>query len=122
MSVTEQHSLEVGREHVRSLRGMIEWLRATDCLLETEAPVDPDLEITGVQKHLDGSYPFLFKNVKGYPHLECVTNLYAKMTSSMTYSVGKIPRSAHANWHMRSRIPFRPSRCLRPQHLARKPS
>src|SRR5438093_11103227 len=79
MSVTEQHSLEVGREHVRSLRGMIEWLRATDCLLETEAPVDPDLEITGVQKHLDGSYPILFKNVKGYPHLECVTNLYAKM-------------------------------------------
>src|SRR5438309_9607678 len=79
MSVTEQHSLEVGREHVRSLRGMIEWLRATDCLLETEAPVDPDLEITGVQKHLDGSYPVLFKNVKGYPHLECVTNLYAKM-------------------------------------------
>src|SRR3989454_3787546 len=79
MSVTEQHSLEVGREHVRSLRGMIEWLRATDCLLETEAPVDPDLEITGVQKHLDGSYPILFKNVKGYPHLECVTNLFAKM-------------------------------------------
>src|SRR6059036_3727887 len=79
MSVTEQHSLAVGKEHVRSLRGMIEWLRATECLLETEAPVDPDLEITGVQKHLDGSYPILFKNVKGYPHLECVTNLYAKM-------------------------------------------
>src|SRR5438094_2039185 len=79
MAVSIQHGLEVGKEHVRSLRGMIEWLRATECLLETEAPVDPDLEITGVQKHLDGSYPVLFKNVKGYPHLECVTNLYAKM-------------------------------------------
>src|SRR5205807_4635249 len=48
-------------------------------LLETDTVIDPDLEITGVQKHFDGSYPILFKNVKDYPHLECVTNLYAKM-------------------------------------------
>ena len=66
-------------EHLRSLRGMIDWLRANEQLLETDVQVNPDLEITGVQKHLDGSYPILFKNVKGYPHLECVTNLYAKM-------------------------------------------
>jgi UbiD family decarboxylase len=67
------------QDHVRSLGGMIEWLRATGNLLETDVEVNPDLEITGVQKHLDGSYPILFRNVKGYPHLECVTNLYAKM-------------------------------------------
>src|SRR5437667_9810212 len=58
---------------------MLDWLRLTGDLLETDVPVNPDLEITGVQKHLDGSFPILFKNVKGYPHLECVTNLYAKM-------------------------------------------
>ena len=79
MAVSVKDELEASREHVRSLRGMIEWLRAGGKLLETDTPVDPDLEITGVQKHLDGSYPILFKNVKGYPHLECVTNLYAKM-------------------------------------------
>src|SRR5438094_9126014 len=79
MAVSIKHELEVGREHMRSLRGMIEWLRASGRLLETDAVVDPDLEITGVQKHFDGSYPILFKNVKDYPHLECVTNLYAKM-------------------------------------------
>src|SRR5215467_9764897 len=79
MAVSAKDELEAGREHARSVRGMIEWLRATGKLLETDTAVDPDLEITGVQKHLDGSYPILFKNVKGYPHLECITNLYAKM-------------------------------------------
>src|SRR5262245_3400384 len=80
MSVSiKKQGLEAGKEHVRSLRGMIDWLRANGDLLETDVEVNPDLEITGVQKHLDGSYPILFKNVKGYPHLECVTNLYAKM-------------------------------------------
>src|SRR5947209_228472 len=79
MAVSITHELEATSEHMRSLRGMIEWLRASGRLLETDAVVDPDLEITGVQKHFDGSYPILFKNVKGYPNLECVTNLYAKM-------------------------------------------
>ncbi|HYR42967.1 MAG TPA: hypothetical protein VER98_08090, partial [Terriglobia bacterium] len=78
MAVSVKHELEASREHVRSVRGMIEWLRASGTLLETDTIIDPDLEITGVQKHFDGSYPILFKNVKGYPHLECVTNLYAK--------------------------------------------
>src|SRR2546422_3762765 len=79
MAISVKHELEASTEHLRSLGGMIEWLRETGKLLETDVAVDPDLEITGVQKHLDGSFPILFKNVKGYPHLECVTNLYAKM-------------------------------------------
>src|SRR4029077_11884386 len=79
MAVSITQESEATREHVRSLRGMIEWLRASGKLLETDTVVDPDLEITGVQKHLDGSYPIVFKNVKGYPHLECVTNLFAKI-------------------------------------------
>src|ERR1041385_5625446 len=79
MAVPMKQGWEANREHVRSLRGMIEWLRTTGKLLETDTTVDPDLEITGVQKHLDGSYPILFKNVKGYSHLECVTNLFAKI-------------------------------------------
>ena len=79
MSLSIEHGAEAGKDHVRSLRGMIDWLRASGELLETDVPVNPDLEITGIQKHLDGSYPILFKNVIGYPHLECVTNLYAKM-------------------------------------------
>ena len=65
MSVSVKHELEASRDHVRSLRGMIDWLRASGKLLETDGIVDPDLEITGVQKHFDGSFPILFKNVQG---------------------------------------------------------
>ncbi|HEV2438772.1 MAG TPA: UbiD family decarboxylase, partial [bacterium] len=64
---------------ILSLRGTLEWLRQEGLLLETDVPVDPDLEVTGVQKHLDGSYPLLFKNVKGYPSTQAVTNLFANM-------------------------------------------
>ena len=58
------------------LRGTLEWLRAQGDLLETDKPVNPDLEITGLQKHLDGACPMLFNNVKGKPNLRAVTNLF----------------------------------------------
>ncbi len=64
------------RKELIDLRTTLEWLRSEDLLLETEAEVNPDLEITGVQKHLDSSIPILFNNVKGYPHLRAVTNLF----------------------------------------------
>src|SRR5260370_33789239 len=35
-----------------------------------------DLEITGLQKHLDGGCPVLFNTVKGKPHHRVVTNLF----------------------------------------------
>src|SRR5256885_6580428 len=62
---------------ISSLRSAIEWLRATNQLLETDVDVDPDLEITGIQKTLDGSLPILFNRVKGYPHARAITNLFA---------------------------------------------
>ncbi len=64
---------------LQSLRDTVEWLREEGLLLETDVEVDPDLEITGVQKHLDGSYPILFRRVKGYPDYEVLTNLFANM-------------------------------------------
>ncbi len=42
------------KRDVTSLRSTIEWLRAEGDLIETDKEVDPDLEITGLQKHLDG--------------------------------------------------------------------
>src|SRR5207247_2214578 len=38
-----------------------------------------DRELTGIQKHFDGSYPILFNNVKGYPHVRAITNFFANM-------------------------------------------
>jgi gallate decarboxylase subunit C len=62
-----------------SLRSTVEWLRSEGMLIETEKPVSGDLELTGLQKHFDGSFPILFNNVKGYPHARAITNLFADM-------------------------------------------
>jgi 4-hydroxy-3-polyprenylbenzoate decarboxylase len=62
---------------ITSLRSTIDWLRANGDLIETEKEVDPDLEITGLQKHLDGGPPILFENVKGKPHARAITNLFS---------------------------------------------
>ncbi len=64
---------------LRDLRGTLEWLKSKELLLETDVEVNGDLEITGLQKHLDGSIPILFENVKGYPHLRAVTNLFGNI-------------------------------------------
>src|SRR5881409_3536898 len=66
-------------DDIRSLPATIAWLRREGLLLETDVEVDGDLELTGVQKHFDGSYPILFNHVKGYPHLRAITNLFANM-------------------------------------------
>jgi 4-hydroxy-3-polyprenylbenzoate decarboxylase len=64
---------------LRDLRGALEWLKSKELLLETDVEVNGDLEITGLQKHLDGSIPILFENVKDYPHLRAVTNLFGNI-------------------------------------------
>ena len=40
-------------DHLRDLRGTIDFLKQEGDIIETDVEVDPDLEITGVQKHLD---------------------------------------------------------------------
>jgi hypothetical protein len=45
------------------LRTTLEWLREQGDLIETDKEVDPDLEVTGLQKHMDGGCPVLFENV-----------------------------------------------------------
>src|SRR5437867_24635 len=67
------------KEALRSLPATIEWLRREGLLMETEVEVDGDLQLTGIQKHFDGSYPILFNRVKGYPHARAITNLFANM-------------------------------------------
>src|SRR5437762_14173021 len=67
------------KDDIRSLPATIEWLRREGLLLETDVEVDGALELTGVQKHFDGSYPVLFNNVKGYRHARAITNLFQDM-------------------------------------------
>ena len=64
-------------DHLRDLRGTIDFLKQEGDIIETDVEVDPDLEITGVQKHLDGGCPILFNNVKDKPNHRAITNLFA---------------------------------------------
>src|SRR5438067_12168233 len=74
----ERHSrAAAGKAELSSLPATVEWLRDQGLLLATDVEVDPDLELTGIQKGLDGSYPILFNSVKGYPHVRALTNLFA---------------------------------------------
>ena len=66
-------------EEIRDLRGAIEWLKKDGDLIITDKEVNPDLEITGIQKQLDGGCPILFNNIKGKPHHRCITNLFGDM-------------------------------------------
>src|ERR671927_1939122 len=74
---TERDGHQARRSYLQSLPATIDWLRSEGLLLESDAEVNPDLEITGIQKALDGSLPMLFNNVKGYPHARVITNLFA---------------------------------------------
>src|ERR1051326_7201237 len=66
-------------EAIRDLRSALEWLREQGDLIVTDKEVNPDLEITGIQKQLDGGCPILFNKVKGKPHHRCITNLFGDM-------------------------------------------
>ena len=66
-------------EAVRDLRSTLEWLKQEGDLIVTDKEVDPNLEITGIQKQLDGGCPILFNNIKGKPKHRCVTNLFGDM-------------------------------------------
>lgn len=77
MAITKEEVAAGTKHYLLSLRDTIQWLRETGNLLETDVEVSPDCEITAVQKALDGSLPILFNNVKGYPHLRAITNVFA---------------------------------------------
>ena len=62
--------------HLRDLRSTLEWLKANGHLLETDKEVNPDLELTGLQKAMDGGCPAIFNNVKGKPNHRLLTNLF----------------------------------------------
>ena len=53
--------------------------RAEGDLIETDKPVNPDLELTGLQKRVDGGCPVLFNRSRASPIAGCVTNLFGDM-------------------------------------------
>lgn len=66
----------MAKEYLSSLRETIDFLRAQGKLLETDKPIHPEYELTGIQKLFDGGLPLLFNNVKEYPNGRLFTNLF----------------------------------------------
>jgi len=73
---TNKAIAKTGVKDITSLRSTLDWFREKGYLVETDKEVNPDLEITGLQKIFDGSLPMLFNNVKGMPHARAITNLF----------------------------------------------
>src|SRR5216683_1812306 len=79
-ALRKEKPVAVSKEHhAQDLRSTLEWLRAQGDLIETDKEVDPDLEVTGLQKHMDGGCPVMFHNVKGKPNHRVITNLFGDM-------------------------------------------
>ncbi len=74
-----EESKRAVEKDLTSLRSALEWLDAQGDVMKTDVEVDPDLEITGLQKHLDGGPVLLFNNIKGKPRARAITNLLADM-------------------------------------------
>jgi 4-hydroxy-3-polyprenylbenzoate decarboxylase len=72
----KKKSAKAGKKDITNLRSALDWLKSEGHLMETDKEVDPDLEITGLQKHFDGDPCMLFNNVKGKPHARAITNLF----------------------------------------------
>ena len=70
------HTVTQTQAHLRDLRATLAWLAERDDLVETDKEVNPDLELTGLQKLMDGACPVLFNNVKGKPNHRVLTNLF----------------------------------------------
>lgn len=78
LSTGSEKEIRPGDVNVASLRTTIDDLHDQGRLLRTEEPVDPDLEIAGIQKSMDGGPTLLFENVEGWDHARFVVNLLAK--------------------------------------------
>jgi 4-hydroxy-3-polyprenylbenzoate decarboxylase len=76
-SAIAEETKKDAKKDITSLRSALEWLDSQGDLLKTDVEVDPDLEITGLQKHLDGGPPLMFNRVKGKPHARAITNLFS---------------------------------------------
>jgi gallate decarboxylase subunit C len=116
-AVAEKTSREVKKD-IRSLRDALAWLDTQGDVLTTDVPVDPDLELTGIQKHLDGGPVLLFNQVKGHADARAITNLLADLNVidklfGFNGPTDRTRRIAHAMTHPLApvEVPQREARC-----------
>lgn len=64
--------------NVTSLRSALEKIEASGELLRIKKEIDPIYEIAGMQKALESGPAILFENIKGYPGVRDVGNIFAR--------------------------------------------
>lgn len=64
--------------NVANLRAVIDWLASAGELIVTTQEADPDLEIAALEKATDNGPAVLFENIKGYPGVRHIANLFAR--------------------------------------------
>ncbi len=62
---------------INSTRSALEFLKAEGEVLSIKGEVDPIYEIAGIQKALEGGPALVFENIKGYPGIRDLGNLFA---------------------------------------------
>jgi 4-hydroxy-3-polyprenylbenzoate decarboxylase len=67
----------MSQKDITSLRGTIELLKEQQEILIVNDEVDPIYEISGIQKALEGGPALLFENIKGYPGVRDIGNIFA---------------------------------------------
>ena len=78
-SASAKSSAASATAHLIDLRSTLAWLKSQGDLIETDKEVNPDLELTGLQKLMDGGTPAIFNKVKGKPNHRLLTNLFGSI-------------------------------------------
>jgi len=69
----------MGKKDITDMRGTIEFLREEEGeLLVVKDPVDPILEVAGIQVALEEGPAILFEDMVGYPGMRSVGNIFAR--------------------------------------------
>ncbi len=68
----------VAKKDVTSVRSTIEWLKQEGELVSIKEEIDRDLEVVGVIKALDNGPALLFENIKDYPGVRTIANIFAR--------------------------------------------
>ena len=69
----------MGKKDISDIRGTLVFLEQEGGLVKIEEPVDPIYEVAGIQVALDNGPAFLFENIKGYPGVRSVGNVFSRM-------------------------------------------
>ncbi len=69
----------MAKRDIRSMRSTLEFLQAENEVLTVKGEVDPIYEIAGIEKAAEGGPVLLFENIKGYPKVRNVGNVFSTM-------------------------------------------